>query len=499
MTEKPKIWKSDCLNRKDEGKFLINYLLKRYEQNKEKPFVLNLNAEWGFGKTYFLENLKLELEKKHHPVVYFDAWKNDYTKDPLLAFISEVDNSLKEYFKVESKTYKAFKGAIKSIAPKLLSSVSKKLVGVSLDELEEVIEDEKISKEIEDNSEMIEKNVSTFVLKSAENALKNHQVIKKSIGSFKSNMTLLLDEIGKVEDKKLPLFILIDELDRCRPSYAIELLENIKHLFDIKSIIFIVATDSKQLSHSINAIYGNEFESQRYLKRFFDQEYTLRTPDSYEYSYYLFEQYGLLNNELLYFPLEEEYYKDKNLEVQLFSLYADFFKLVPRDINQVMIVLSAIILTWEGKESIHLGYILFLIMLKQKDDDLFWEYKVMLDINIFKKMNNKNLLNNNVKIYSCDKYRDIKDISIESLIKEYIQFENMSQEKFLIRCEYEDELNIMTNMYGTIKDELYTIREWNILKRHIDYGSNPIEEKKLISPKLKLYNEIVLRSGQFTI
>ena len=90
---KVEIWKNDCLNRKEENQFLINYLLKRYEQNKEKPFVLNLNTEWGFGKTYFLENLALEL-------------KNDYTKDPLLAFILEVDNSLKEYFKEDLKLIK---------------------------------------------------------------------------------------------------------------------------------------------------------------------------------------------------------------------------------------------------------------------------------------------------------------------------------------------------------------------------------------------------------
>jgi len=58
------------------------------------------------------------------------------------------------------------------------------------------------------------------------------------------------------------MFILIDELDRCRPTYAIELLENIKHLFDIEGLYFIIATDSTQLSYSINAVYGNKFASE---------------------------------------------------------------------------------------------------------------------------------------------------------------------------------------------------------------------------------------------
>ena len=327
-------------------------------------------------------------------------------------------------------------------ATKILSSMVQKAMGITFDELNEVIENEEISKFLEENSESVEKSVGSIVLKSAEKALKNHQVIKRSIGSFKENMKELLIAIGKLEDKKLPLFILIDELDRCRPSYAIELLENIKHLFDIEHIIFIVATDSKQLSHSINAIYGNEFESQRYLKRFFDQEYTLRTPNSYEYSYYLFEQYGFLDNSLLYSPLEEEYYKDKNLNVQLFSLYADFFKLVPRDVNQVMIVLSAIVLTWESKEKLHLGYMLFLIMLKQKDDDSFYQYL---------KLNETNL--NHIASDFNQK--------LLALLKKFIILSNMNEIRKII----------------------------------LDEANKSLSKT---SPLFK-YSEMVLRSGQFTI
>ena len=493
--DKVKIWKNDCLNRKEEGQFLINYLLKRYEQNKEKPFVLNLNAEWGFGKTYFLENLALELKEKQHPVVYFDAWKNDYTKDPLLAFISEVDNSLKEYFKEDPKTYKILKKAFVSMAPKILSSIVQKGMGVTFDELNEVIEDEEISKFLEDNSDSAEKAIGSVILKSAEKALKNHQVIKKSIGSFKENMKKLLIAIGGLEDKNLPLFILIDELDRCRPSYAIELLENIKHLFDIEHIIFIVATDSKQLSHSINAIYGNEFESQRYLKRFFDQEYTLRIPDSYEYSYYLFEQYGLLDNSLLYSALEYEYYKDKNLNVQLFSLYADFFKLVPRDVNQVMIVLSAIVLTWEGKEKLHLGYMLFLIMLKQKSDDLFLEYKERPSSSIFDKIVQENLITQNILIRSYKYSENKESFLLKEYIAEYIQFEIMGTKEFIQRFNKRDSsFTIINDTYNALKDEMYSMAEWNALTYDIQRTKDDF-----ITPKLKFYRDMVLHSGQFTI
>lgn len=71
------------------------------------------------------------------------------------------------------------------------------------------------------------------------------------------------------------MFIFIDELDRCRPSVAIDTLEQVKHLFDLPEIKFIIATDTTQLSHSVKTIYGEGFHGRTYLRRFFTQD--LRT------------------------------------------------------------------------------------------------------------------------------------------------------------------------------------------------------------------------------
>jgi hypothetical protein len=84
------------------------------------------------------------------------------------------------------------------------------------------------------------------------------------------------DSEGKLEK---PMFVFIDELDRCRPTYAIELLETVKHLFDIPGLIFVIATDTEQLQHSIKAVYGEGFDSNKYLYRFFDRTFTLKQPD----------------------------------------------------------------------------------------------------------------------------------------------------------------------------------------------------------------------------
>lgn len=366
----------DKLNRKEEISFLINYLTKRFELKTKNPFVLNINAPWGYGKTFFLKSLKEELEKEHE-VIYFDAWKNDFTKEPLLAFFSEINNSLETYLKAYNKTKKPFLNSIfKSSLPILISVLTKHLTGLTLEQFDELLsEDEDEKKDVKDDTKT---TLSSIMSKTTELALKEHSTIKKSIKEFKINMLEILNLI-KTQGKKLPLFILIDELDRCRPNYAIELLENIKHIFDIEGIYFIVATNSKELSHSINAIYGANFSSETYLKRFFNQEYTLKEPDIYDYCKFLFEKEidVLLNDKVKIFNLlSPENYENKNLNAIMFSTYAQYFNLSLRDISQAIDTLSTILLTWENEnEELHLAYILFFIMCKQKSNEMFEEQK----------------------------------------------------------------------------------------------------------------------------
>jgi predicted KAP-like P-loop ATPase len=91
------------------------------------------------------------------------------------------------------------------------------------------------------------------------------------------------DSEGKLEK---PMFVFIDELDRCRPTYAIELLETVKHLFDIPDLIFVIATDTEQLQHSVKSVYGEGFDASRYLYRFFNRSFSLKKPDVLEFIKY---------------------------------------------------------------------------------------------------------------------------------------------------------------------------------------------------------------------
>ena len=72
--------------------------------------------------------------------------------------------------------------------------------------------------------------------------------------------------------------MVIDELDRCRPSYAVELLEVVKHLFGVDRIVFVLAINRSELAHSVRALYGSGFDADNYLRRFFDVDFQLPEP-----------------------------------------------------------------------------------------------------------------------------------------------------------------------------------------------------------------------------
>ncbi|WP_080698421.1 P-loop NTPase fold protein [Janthinobacterium lividum] len=98
----------------------------------------------------------------------------------------------------------------------------------------------------------LEKSMTSAV----DAALKQHKNTKQAVISFKEKLSALVSILSENEQLGLPLFIFVDELDRCRPDYAIELLEGIKHLFGVPGVYFIVATNMQQLGESTKAIYG---------------------------------------------------------------------------------------------------------------------------------------------------------------------------------------------------------------------------------------------------
>ncbi|WP_294329809.1 P-loop NTPase fold protein [uncultured Sphingomonas sp.] len=96
-----------------------------------------------------------------------------------------------------------------------------------------------------------------------------------AISEMKQGLSQIVETLSEA-GMKLPITIVIDELDRCRPTYAIKVLEELKHLFDVPGVAFVLGLHGQQLAHSVSAAYGAGFDSHSYLRRFFNRRYVLK-------------------------------------------------------------------------------------------------------------------------------------------------------------------------------------------------------------------------------
>ena len=107
---------------------------------------------------------------------------------------------------------------------------------------------------------------------------------------LKQSLTELAAEVRSETGQ--PLIFIIDELDRCRPTFAIELLERVKHIFDVPNIAFVFGINRRELVKSLESVYG-DIDAGTYLRRFFDMEFVLPDANPYRFCLYLVKRHGL--------------------------------------------------------------------------------------------------------------------------------------------------------------------------------------------------------------
>lgn len=169
-------------------------------------------------------------------------------------------------------------------------------------------------------------------------------------------------------------------MDRCRPNFAIELIEKVKHVFNVDGLVFVVATDTKQFKESIKAIYGSGFDSATYLKRFFDKSYTLPEVSCEQYVNYVFKKEGFDTKEIHIYP--ETSQPLQHLKV-IASSFFRLFGFTLRDIEQCLTKVDAFFAE-VGNERVHVYWLLYLVSLAHRDheniDRLYADKNVIMKI-----------------------------------------------------------------------------------------------------------------------
>lgn len=248
-------------NRKQFGQSLENLI---NNCGNDQPLVIGLDGQWGEGKTYFLKRWCRDLENNDKKTIYLDAFQSDYIVDPFFAVISEIygflesiqgDNSGELKGKMEELSKKTSAvGAF--VCKKTVDVVLKKISGgeIGTAEIGEI-------HDISSSPLMYELVSEDFKTKYS-----NYKEFNKDFESFKN----CLKECAKlnIEITGFPIVFIIDELDRCNPTYALELLEKIKHFFSVEGIVFILSMNKAQLVNSIKNIYGIDSDANLYLQKF---------------------------------------------------------------------------------------------------------------------------------------------------------------------------------------------------------------------------------------
>ncbi|RKG39122.1 KAP family P-loop NTPase fold protein, partial [Acinetobacter rongchengensis] len=373
-------WEGDLWDRKRLGIQLTNYV-----DRLNCGAVLALDARWGEGKTWFVRHWKKHLEDENHNVIYLDAFANDYLEDPFLVISSEIASKLDQT--ADKRLVHKFKKAAAVLqqglltqAPTIIASmISFALTGGIIPFLK--IDNDSLKDKYENIVDKVTDNIGEKVTEAIQKKIDDYQEEKQSLNAFKETLAKLAESLDR------PLVFIIDELDRCRPDFAIRLIERIKHFFDIPKIVFVLVMNKPQLLQSVKSFYGYDSEMNGdYLEKFVD--FTVHLPTSKDacdfeevIKFQLF-RIGELNsfedtNELFYWALGLQL--DKKLNSRELSKKINTFALLrTENLHKNLILLSLVM----GQEP-YANYHIYISTVVKKLND----YLCVDKINFFRKHN----------------------------------------------------------------------------------------------------------------
>lgn len=247
----------DIFGRKSIGEGLTNVITR-----VEDPLVIAVDSEWGNGKTTFLKMWAGSLRAEGFPVVFFDSYEHDYADDAFTALASEIVALAKKKKKDKDPTSKKFVEKSLGAAKILLRSGIKVGVKLGTAGVLEAADFGGIAKDIGKELSGLEDKYLGEIITKKEEERSALQAFREALESLPR---LLVDEAG-VESK--PLVIIIDELDRCRPPFALQVLERMKHFFSVTGVHFVLGVHLGQLRNSVEAVYGKSIDANKYLQKF---------------------------------------------------------------------------------------------------------------------------------------------------------------------------------------------------------------------------------------
>lgn len=399
----------------------INNLLKMINLLKRNT-IISVDGNWGCGKTVFVKQIELinqlylrdeinlgsdtSLDEKtikafneNHIVYYYNAWENDNHIDPLKSIIYKIIN---DYPMEQAQT---FDGNIQIPLnfKEFFKSISQNLIDID---------------KVESFKDLV---ANIYTVEEQKEALNN-----------------LLNSILP-ENKKIVM--IIDELDRCNPRFAVNIIETIKHFFNNNNLIFIVVSNNEQLAHTVSKFYGEKFDGYGYLNKIYDLIINLENIDASKYI-----------REIL------SIYMDGSYNNQVLNALCEYYNFSMREINRYMYTMNLLAEYYDNYDSfrenalLKYAFIPYCLALKIKNGKLFNDFVSGRNIDDFILiMKEKNDILDVVNgIIRNDKSNNDDNISAEEYVKKIynIYFNNHASKEYFkeqIKKSFLDAISMISN------------------------------------------------------
>lgn len=250
---------NDLFGRKPIAEGMTNLLKK-----VSSPLTVAVDGQWGSGKTVFLKMWAGELRKQNIPVAYFDAFANDHNEDAFSAIAQNLISLARDSEPKISSTTRNFVAAAENMSRMFASAALKTTLRVATQGMLDATTLQRVA-------ETAKEQAGTVTDAMIDNLLREQEAKASRLLAFRQaleQLPALLSKQDKSTPALPPLIVIVDELDRCRPTFAVELLECIKHFFTVHRTHFVLGLHTGQLLNSIRAVYGPGIDAAQYLEKF---------------------------------------------------------------------------------------------------------------------------------------------------------------------------------------------------------------------------------------
>lgn len=239
--------------------------LTRVIVDEDGPAVISVNGGFGSGKSAFLKMLAADLRLQDRvDVQEFNAWQQSHTADPLVDIVSALAHGRDDREPLLELVRKFGRRVVIGVAAPTVGALSGGMIDLTA--LEGAQQD------------------------AAADPFSIWASTEQHVAEFRDGLRAFVEKGRGADTGPIKLVVIVDELDRCRPDYAIDLLNVVRHLFAVSGVVIVLGVNRVELEHRVVEVFGPETAADVYLRRFVDLSVRLRSPDDVQMSNFVSHQ-----------------------------------------------------------------------------------------------------------------------------------------------------------------------------------------------------------------